>query len=75
MQVRTTGRYARDYFNRDGDLRHIKRLKPWALQDVLQDKYSLSQREVCKYPGTPCFGGIQTVCVRVCVCAHAQDNW
>lgn len=27
-------------------MRHIRRLKPWSLQDVLEEKYRLSRREV-----------------------------
>ncbi|XP_035501101.1 SRSF protein kinase 3 [Scophthalmus maximus] len=34
-----SGRYSREYFNRKGDLRHISSLKPWALFDVLLEKY------------------------------------
>ncbi|XP_077411220.1 uncharacterized protein LOC144040693 [Vanacampus margaritifer] len=34
-----SGRYSREYFNRRGDLRHISSLKPWALFEVLLEKY------------------------------------
>ncbi|XP_077368824.1 SRSF protein kinase 3-like [Festucalex cinctus] len=34
-----SGRYSREYFNRRGDLRHISNLKPWALFEVLLEKY------------------------------------
>ncbi|XP_019743322.1 SRSF protein kinase 3-like isoform X2 [Hippocampus comes] len=34
-----SGKYSREYFNRRGDLRHISSLKPWALFEVLLEKY------------------------------------
>ncbi|TRY72837.1 hypothetical protein DNTS_009528 [Danionella cerebrum] len=34
-----SGRYSREYFNRRGELRHISNLKPWALFEVLLEKY------------------------------------
>uniref|UniRef100_A0A8C3BLN3 non-specific serine/threonine protein kinase n=1 Tax=Cairina moschata TaxID=8855 RepID=A0A8C3BLN3_CAIMO len=33
------GRYSREFFNRKGELRHIRRLRPWGLRAVLQEKY------------------------------------
>ncbi|KAL9252237.1 kinase dsk1-like protein [Drosera capensis] len=39
------GRYSRDYFNRHGDLRHIRRLRFWPLNKVLMEKYDLSEKE------------------------------
>eukprot|EP00882_Tetradesmus_deserticola_P017602 GHRQ01018858.1.p1 GENE.GHRQ01018858.1~~GHRQ01018858.1.p1 ORF type:complete len:160 (+),score=57.79 GHRQ01018858.1:56-535(+) len=44
-QVWSSGKYARDYFNRAGELRHIKRLKFWDLQAVLHEKYRLPRAE------------------------------
>ena len=41
-----TGKYAKDYFNRKGDLRHIKNLKFWTLEQVLRDKYAFTRDEV-----------------------------
>ena len=43
------GKYARDYFNRNGELLHIKRLKAWQLDRVLVEKYGLSAHEVRYY--------------------------
>ena len=40
------GKYARDYFNRNGELRHIKKLRYWPLDRVLVEKYKLSEEEV-----------------------------
>ncbi|XP_034290051.1 SRSF protein kinase 3 isoform X4 [Pantherophis guttatus] len=34
-----SGRYSREYFNRRGELRHIKNLKHWGLYEVLVEKY------------------------------------
>jgi hypothetical protein len=45
-RVWSSGRSARDYFNRQGELRHIRRLKPWGLREVLEEKYRFSGREV-----------------------------
>ena len=38
-----TGKYSRQYFNRRGELRHIRSLKFWGLEDVLVDKYHFSR--------------------------------
>ncbi|PNH03655.1 Serine/threonine-protein kinase SRPK [Tetrabaena socialis] len=45
MLVYEKGKYARDYFNRNGDLRHIKKLRFWPLDRVLVEKYKLSEGE------------------------------
>ncbi|XP_072350510.1 SRSF protein kinase 3-like isoform X2 [Scyliorhinus torazame] len=37
-----SGRYSREFFNRRGDLRHIKKLKLWTLYEVLVEKYEWS---------------------------------
>ncbi|KAJ8754083.1 hypothetical protein K2173_001981 [Erythroxylum novogranatense] len=39
------GRYSRDFFNRYGDLRHIRRLRFWPLNKVLAEKYEFSERD------------------------------
>ena len=39
-------RHARDFFNRAGELRHIKKLKFWPLEEVLVEKYELAVEEV-----------------------------
>lgn len=51
--VATTGRYAREFFTRDGRLRHIHRMHFWPLDRVLADKYRLPVEEV---GGTLCEG-------------------
>ncbi|KAI3775669.1 hypothetical protein L1987_45418 [Smallanthus sonchifolius] len=39
------GRYSREFFNRHGDLRHIKRLRFWPLHKVLKEKYDFSEQD------------------------------
>ncbi|KAJ7981094.1 Protein kinase [Quillaja saponaria] len=39
------GRYSRDFFNRYGDLRHIRRLRFWPLTKVLMEKYDFSGQD------------------------------
>ncbi|KAK1262917.1 Serine/threonine-protein kinase AFC3 [Acorus gramineus] len=39
------GRYSRDFFNRYGDLRHIRRLRFWPVNKVLQEKYEFSEED------------------------------
>ncbi|CDP07004.1 unnamed protein product [Coffea canephora] len=39
------GRYSREFFNRFGDLRHIRRLRFWPLNKVLMEKYEFSEQE------------------------------
>ncbi len=45
-RVCSTGKYAKDYFNRHGELRHIKKLRFWPLDQVLQEKYEFPPQEV-----------------------------
>merc|ERR1711963_883744 len=33
------GHYSREFFNKKGELRHITKLKPWGLYEVLTEKY------------------------------------
>ncbi|CAG7721142.1 unnamed protein product [Allacma fusca] len=40
-----SGKYSRDFFNRKGELRHITKLKPWRLYDVLYEKYEWSAED------------------------------
>uniref|UniRef100_A0A1J3HB41 non-specific serine/threonine protein kinase n=1 Tax=Noccaea caerulescens TaxID=107243 RepID=A0A1J3HB41_NOCCA len=39
------GRYSRDFFNRQGELRHIRRLRFWPLSKVLMEKYDFSEQD------------------------------
>ncbi|KAA0025301.1 SRSF protein kinase 1-like [Cucumis melo var. makuwa] len=39
------GRYSRDFFNRYGNLRHIRRLRFWPLNKVLMEKYDFNEQD------------------------------
>ena len=45
-RISGSGKYAKDYFNRHGELRHIKKMRFWPLEKVLQEKYHLPEHEV-----------------------------
>lgn len=45
IQIALGGRYSRDFFNRHGDLRHIRRLRFWPLNKVLMEKYDFSEQD------------------------------
>ncbi|KAM6982761.1 SRSF protein kinase 1a isoform 3-T3 [Tautogolabrus adspersus] len=40
-----SGKYSQEYFNKRGDLKHITKLKPWGLLEVLIDKYEWPREE------------------------------
>lgn len=44
-KIALSGRYSRDFFNRYGDLRHIRRLRFWPLNKVLIEKYEFSEQD------------------------------
>ncbi|KAL7127173.1 hypothetical protein ABFS83_14G237700 [Erythranthe nasuta] len=44
-EVALGGRYSREFFNRFGDLRHIRRLKFWPLHKVLVEKYKFLEQD------------------------------
>uniref|UniRef100_A0A673KSR9 non-specific serine/threonine protein kinase n=1 Tax=Sinocyclocheilus rhinocerous TaxID=307959 RepID=A0A673KSR9_9TELE len=39
------GKYSKEFFTKKGDLRHITKLKPWGLPDVLVEKYEWPREE------------------------------
>ncbi|XP_029007093.1 SRSF protein kinase 1b isoform X2 [Betta splendens] len=39
------GKYSKEFFTKKGDLRHITKLKPWGLFDVLVEKYEWSKED------------------------------
>jgi serine/threonine-protein kinase SRPK3 len=41
-KVTQTGKYAKNFFTRKGDLKHVHNLRFWPLRDVLHEKYHLS---------------------------------
>lgn len=45
MQTALGGKYSRDFFNRYGDLKHIRRLRFWPLNKVLTEKYAFSEQD------------------------------
>lgn len=45
IQIALGGRYSRDFFNRYGDLRHIRRLRFWPMNKVLKEKYEFSEQD------------------------------
>uniref|UniRef100_A0A8D3DPP9 non-specific serine/threonine protein kinase n=1 Tax=Scophthalmus maximus TaxID=52904 RepID=A0A8D3DPP9_SCOMX len=48
-QFSLSGRNSKQYFNRKGQLRHISKLKPWSLFEILQDKYEWPREEAVKF--------------------------
>ncbi|XP_040894609.1 SRSF protein kinase 2 isoform X2 [Toxotes jaculatrix] len=44
-KVVAAGKYSREFFSKKGELRHITKLKPWSLFDVLVEKYGWSQED------------------------------
>ncbi|KAF7656874.1 hypothetical protein LDENG_00034690 [Lucifuga dentata] len=48
-QFTLSGKNSRRYFNRKGQLRHISKLKPWSLCEVLLDKYEWPQEEAIQF--------------------------
>lgn len=39
------GKYSKNFFDRKGNLKHIKQLKFWPIQDVLREKYHFSKED------------------------------
>ncbi|CAJ0964509.1 unnamed protein product [Ranitomeya imitator] len=39
------GKYSKEFFTKKGDLKHISKLKPWGLADVLKEKYEWSEED------------------------------
>ncbi|XP_034553835.1 SRSF protein kinase 2-like [Notolabrus celidotus] len=44
-----SGRNSKKYFNRKGNLRHISKLKPWSLFEILLDKYEWPREEALQF--------------------------
>ncbi|KAJ8015885.1 hypothetical protein DPEC_G00001190, partial [Dallia pectoralis] len=44
-----SGRYSREYFDRQGELRHISNLKPWGLFEVLLEKYEWPLEQAAQF--------------------------
>uniref|UniRef100_A0A8C6R652 non-specific serine/threonine protein kinase n=1 Tax=Nannospalax galili TaxID=1026970 RepID=A0A8C6R652_NANGA len=43
------GKYSKEFFTKKGDLKHISKLKPWGLFEVLVEKYEWSQEEAAGF--------------------------
>uniref|UniRef100_A0A8D0AB16 non-specific serine/threonine protein kinase n=1 Tax=Sander lucioperca TaxID=283035 RepID=A0A8D0AB16_SANLU len=48
-QFALSGRNSKRYFNRKGQLRHISKLKPWSLFEILLDKYEWRREEAVQF--------------------------
>ena len=45
-KISGNGSFSKDFFNRHGELRHIKSLRFWPLDKVLTEKYNMPEAEV-----------------------------
>ncbi|XP_055974314.1 SRSF protein kinase 2 isoform X2 [Sorex fumeus] len=43
------GKYSKEFFTRKGELRHITKLKPWSLFDVLVEKYGWPPEDAAQF--------------------------
>lgn len=43
------GKYSKEFFTKKGDLKHITKLKPWGLFEVLMEKYEWPQDEAAAF--------------------------
>ncbi|XP_061825371.2 SRSF protein kinase 2 isoform X3 [Nerophis lumbriciformis] len=43
------GKFSREFFSKKGELRHITKLKPWSLFDVLVEKYGWSHEDASHF--------------------------
>uniref|UniRef100_A0A3Q2C6P9 non-specific serine/threonine protein kinase n=1 Tax=Cyprinodon variegatus TaxID=28743 RepID=A0A3Q2C6P9_CYPVA len=48
-QFALSGRKSKQFFNRKGQLRHISKLKPWSLLEILLDKYEWPKEEALQF--------------------------
>uniref|UniRef100_A0AAZ1XCE1 non-specific serine/threonine protein kinase n=1 Tax=Oreochromis aureus TaxID=47969 RepID=A0AAZ1XCE1_OREAU len=48
-KVVAAGKYSREFFTKKGELRHITKLKPWSLFDVLVEKYGWSHEDAGQF--------------------------
>lgn len=44
-EIALSGKYSKDFFNKRAELRHIKELRPWSLQEVLIEKYRWNESD------------------------------
>ncbi|CAL4067742.1 unnamed protein product, partial [Meganyctiphanes norvegica] len=43
--IAQSGKYSREFFDKKGDLRHITKLRPWGMFEVLTEKYEWPEEE------------------------------
>uniref|UniRef100_A0A6I8SU24 non-specific serine/threonine protein kinase n=1 Tax=Xenopus tropicalis TaxID=8364 RepID=A0A6I8SU24_XENTR len=43
------GKYSKEFFTKKGDLKHISKLKPWGLYDVLVEKYEWAEEDAAGF--------------------------
>uniref|UniRef100_A0A7N4NKW8 non-specific serine/threonine protein kinase n=1 Tax=Sarcophilus harrisii TaxID=9305 RepID=A0A7N4NKW8_SARHA len=43
------GKYSKEFFTKKGELRHITKLKPWSLFDVLVEKYGWPHEDAAQF--------------------------
>jgi len=49
LQVATAGTKSKDFFDRHGDLKRIRRLKFWPLSKLLVDRYKFAQSDAHEF--------------------------
>ncbi|XP_066922342.1 SRSF protein kinase 3-like isoform X1 [Clytia hemisphaerica] len=49
--IALNGKFSKEFFTRKGELRHIKKLKPWSLTDVMMQKYDWSRKDAEELAG------------------------
>jgi len=49
--IATTGKYSKEFFRKNGELRNITKLKPWPLYEVLTDKYEWDEAVAKEFAG------------------------
>jgi len=47
--VALAGKYSKEFFTRKGELKHIKKLKPWSLRNVLMEKYDWPEKDAQEF--------------------------
>ncbi|XP_022795163.1 SRSF protein kinase 3-like isoform X2 [Stylophora pistillata] len=47
--IALSGKYSRDFFNKKGELKHISKLRPWGLYDVLREKYEWPEKDAMEF--------------------------
>lgn len=47
--IALSGKYSRDFFNKKGELKHISKLRPWGLYDVLREKYEWPEKDAIEF--------------------------